>query len=1058
MVGGKSNTSRGPTGNAASDPEWAAASGCLTPEGRPTTASDPEWAAETRTGQHARQARPFNAKPFQNQTMLSSKTETVPQASRVKNSESRTDKPVCLVDSGGGKNSINPNYNFVPKGEIRIATYNIRTMRSREQLELLENELEHINWDILGLSETRLQGEDATTLRSGHLFYQKNTDTNSHLGGVALMVNRKLKHLVTKMEAISNRVIYIILKINKRHSMQVIQVYAPTSSYPDQEAEQFYEDIEKAQRAGNARFQIIIGDFNAKIGQKSIGDPPNIGPYGLGSRNDRGGMLLEYLQHQNLYCLNTFYKKPPQRKWTWRNPNGQIKNEIDYIISNRRDICQDVSVLNHFDTGSDHRLVRAKMIINTKVERKRMVQKGNYPTTETLTSRAEEYQTILNTKLHNLNCLRKMELEELSATIASSIQVATKKVCSKHKTEKTPKLSLNTLKLMEQRKITSRDSNEYKELCKTINKESRKDLRSYNSQLIKETIENNSNMKVLRSHMSRGRQKLFKIKERNGEIVTDKKGVINVIQGFYKDLYTSTLPEPDSVKQEILNVGSEDIPEVNRSELRKALKQMKNKKAPGEDRITAEMLKMGGITLEHALCVLLNKCISEEKIPKPWQNAEVILIFKKGDNTNIANYRPISLLSHLYKLLTKILTNRLTNKLDFYQPVEQAGFRKEYGTNDHLQTVRTLIEKCTEYNVPLHLAFVDYEKAFDSVETWAVLNAMNEARIDTRYSNLIKHIYENATLQVAIDEDTSTDKIKIEKGVRQGDTISPKLFTLALESAFKNLAWENKGINVDGTRLNHLRFADDIVVISNDINQLKDMLEELQETSKQIGLKMNLNKTKIMTSEETAITIEGCTLEHVEEYIYLGHAIRLGKQNQTNEISRRTRLSWAAFGRLGYILKSQSIPINLKRKVYEACILPVTTYGLETMTLTERSAERLRTTQRAMERAMLGISLRDRIRNEEIRKRTRVTDVMRRAAELKWRWAGHVARQDPSRWTNKIMQWRPRATKRNAGRPPKRWRDDIQKIAGRNWFQTALDRRTWKSLEEAYIQEWMDIG
>lgn len=167
---------------------------------------------------------------------------------------------------------------------------------------------------------------------------------------------------------------------------------------------------------------------------------------------------------------------------------------------------------------------------------------------------------------------------------------------------------------------------------------------------------------------------------------------------------------------------------------------MKNRKAPGEDRITAEMLKMGGTALEHALCLLLNKCIGEEKIPKSWQNAEVILIFKKGDNTNIANYRPISLLSHLYKLLTKILTNRLTNKLDFYQPVEQAGFRKEFSTNDHLQTVRTLIEKCSEYNITLNLAFVDYEKAFDSVETWAVLNAMDEARIDTRYSRLIKHI------------------------------------------------------------------------------------------------------------------------------------------------------------------------------------------------------------------------------------------------------------------------------------------------------------------------------
>ncbi|XP_050306270.1 uncharacterized protein LOC126743283 [Anthonomus grandis grandis] len=107
------------------------------------------------------------------------------------------------------------------------------------------------------------------------------------------------------------------------------------------------------------------------------------------------------------------------------------------------------------------------------------------------------------------------------------------------------------------------------------------------------------------------------------------------------------------------------------------------------------------------------------------------------------------------------------------------------------------------------------------------------------------------------------------------------------------------------------------------------------------------------------------------------------------------------------------------------------------MTLTKRSAERLRATQRAMERAMLGTSLRDHIRNDEIRRRTKVTDVMRRVAELKWRWAGHVARQDPSRWTNKMMQ-----LCKMSQEPQKEMRDDIQRIAGRNWLQTALDRQT----------------
>ena len=111
----------------------------------------------------------------------------------------------------------------------------------------------------------------------------------------------------------------------------------------------------------------------------------------------------------------------------------------------------------------------------------------------------------------------------------------------------------------------------------------------------------------------------------------------------------------------------------------------------------------------------------------------------------------------------------------------------------------------------------------------------------------------------------------------------------------------------------------------------------------------------------------------------------MGKKNQTAEINRRIGLTWAAFGRLRYILKDETIPINLKRKVYESCILPVATYGLKTMTLTE-SVNRLRTTQMAM----LGILLREMIRNENIRRRTGVTDVIERIAKLKWQWVGDI--------------------------------------------------------------------
>lgn len=924
-----------------------------------------------------------------------------------------------------------------------------------------EQELNHIKWDVVGICETRLPGEENIVLRSGHILYQQNSDIHHHIGGVAFIINKKIKHLVTKYHAVSNRVIYIMIKISNRYTLQIIHGYAPTSSAEDEEADQFYEDITNARKLEKAYYTVITGDFNAKIGRKKDGDTEHTGNFGLGERNSRGEMLLNFLRNENLYCLNTFFEKSEQRRWTWRSPDYTVKNEIDYVISNNKQICKDVSVLNRFNTGSDHRLVRADIIINTRPERNKMIRRPRFPTGEELKIKEQDYQNELKRRLEPTESLINLNLNDLTEKIKSSIQIATRKICMR-KTARNTKLNPSTVKLLEQRRRTEPTAEHYRDLNKNIKKEIRKDMRAYNTKMIQDTIEDNCNMKVLRSKLATGKTQIIKMKNQQGTIVSDKGEILKIIEDFYTNLYTSTAPEPEAESKisknghiNILNVGSEDIPEITIEEIKETLKQMKNRKCPGEDQITSEMLKMGGKAVEKAIHILLNKCLQEGKIPTDWYNSEVVLLFKKGDTADIENYRPISLLSHLYKLLTKIITNRLTEKLDFYQPVEQAGFRKGFGTMDHIQALRSLIEKGNEYNIPIHLAFIDFHKAFDSIEKWAFLGAMDQARIDSRYSNIIKNIYENASLQIKIDESTKTNKIPIKRGVRQGDTISPKLFTLALENVFKKLSWENRGIRIDGSYLSHLRFADDLVLISSDVNELEQMLQELDRASKEIGLKMNEKKTKIMSQAGIRISIENHQIENVSEYIYLGHLIKLNKENQTKEITRRIGLTWAAFGKMGYILKNSKIPINLKRKVYDTCVLPIATYGLETMAITKNTANRLRVTQRAMERAMLGICLRDKIRNEEIRRRTKVTDIIKRVAELKWRWVGHVARQNSDRWALKIAQWRPRETKRSVGRPQRRWIDDVKQIAGSKWLQIAQDRSKWREKGEVYIQEWM---
>lgn len=242
---------------------------------------------------------------------------------------------------------------------------------------------------------------------------------------------------------------------------------------------------------------------------------------------------------------------------------------------------------------------------------------------------------------------------------------------------------------------------------------------------------------------------------------------------------------------------------------------------------------------------------------------------------------------------------------------------------------------------------------------------MKRCRIDYRYVSLIKNLYSTCKFTITLQEDLSP--ILVKRGVRQGDTLSPKLFTNAIEHTFKNLDWELKGININGEMLSHLRYADDIVIFAETHEEISNMLQEVKEVSACVGLRMNMGKTKIMANFDVPQTyIDSVEIETVNEYIYLGQLISFDNNLQKNEISRRIRLGWAAYGKLKKVF-SAKIPQCLKTKVYDSCVLPAMTYAAETWTMTRGIAEQLHVAQRAMERSMLGISLRDRVRNTRIR-------------------------------------------------------------------------------------------
>jgi len=176
---------------------------------------------------------------------------------------------------------------------------------------------------------------------------------------------------------VSPRVCYVILKLNRRYNIKIIQAYAPTSQHSGEDIRSFYDDVAQAMSSFPAYFTVLAGDLNAKLRKKQTEEETSLGCYEIGERNERGNLLLQFLLHHQLAAMNTFFRKAEHRKGTWISPDGRTKNEIDFIITDKKQIVTDVTILNKLSVGSDHRMVRAKIVLNLRTERNKLVNRNS---------------------------------------------------------------------------------------------------------------------------------------------------------------------------------------------------------------------------------------------------------------------------------------------------------------------------------------------------------------------------------------------------------------------------------------------------------------------------------------------------------------------------------------------------------------------------------------------------------------------------------------------------------------------------------------------------------
>uniref|UniRef100_A0A4W2F230 Reverse transcriptase domain-containing protein n=1 Tax=Bos indicus x Bos taurus TaxID=30522 RepID=A0A4W2F230_BOBOX len=247
------------------------------------------------------------------------------------------------------------------------------------------------------------------------------------------------------------------------------------------------------------------------------------------------------------------------------------------------------------------------------------------------------------------------------------------------------------------------------------------------------------------------------------------------------------------------------------------------------------------------------------------------------------------------------------------------------------------MEKAREFQKNTYFCFIDYAKAFDCVDHNKLWKILKEMGIPDHLTFLLRNLYEGQEATVRTGHGT-TDWFQIGKGVRQGYILSPCLFNLYAEYIMRNAGLEEAqaGIKIAGTNINNLRYADDTTLMAESEEELKSLLMKVKEESEKVGLKHNIQKTKIMASGPIiSCQIDGGT---VADFILGGFTIT-ADGDYSCEIKRHP-LEVKLGQPRQYIKKQRHYFVN-KGMPSQAMVFPVVMYGCESWTIKKAEQQRI---------------------------------------------------------------------------------------------------------------------
>ena len=290
-------------------------------------------------------------------------------------------------------------------------------------------------------------------------------------------------------------------------------------------------------------------------------------------------------------------------------------------------------------------------------------------------------------------------------------------------------------------------------------------------------------------------------------------------------------------------------PDILECEVKWAFGSITMNKASGGDGIPVELwkiLKDDAVKGLHSICQQIWKT---QQWPQDWKRSVFILIPKKGNAKECSNHCTIALLSHASKAMLKILQARLQQYVNRELSDVQAEFRRDRGTRDQIANIWWIIKKAREFQKNIYFCSIDYAKTFDRMDHNKLWEILQDMGIPDHLTCLLRNLFAGKEATVRTGHGT-TDWFQIGKGIHQGYILSPCLFNLCAKHIMQNpgLDEAQAEIKIARRNINHLRYADDTTLMAESEEELKSLLMKVKEDSEKVGLKLNIQKPKIVAS------------------------------------------------------------------------------------------------------------------------------------------------------------------------------------------------------------------